>query len=334
MDFELDLLSPEMKREVCIDVLESMGIGDILERGDELIHGCQVSSYHSDQEKNPTGSLNYDKMVFLCLGCGSAGGLVWYIASVMDIGTKEARKWIETRTGGEDKTKLLLKFYESMYTKKYKSREPIPKYDTRMVEGMVQYHPYMEQRGISEENALKFRLGFDDAKNGMIIPHFFKGELVGWQTRYLEGKIKYKSTPNFPKARTLFNYDSKESRAVVVEAPVSAVKHEGRYHWEATVGANTTDEQAALLHKHSRVYLWMDNDRAGWKATNAIARALTGRVDVWVVDSPFAGDPGDLPTELVNRVIETTSIPYALWKIPTVLVCPRHMDFTDQCDCY
>lgn len=334
MDLGLDILPSELKRELCLELLEELGVEHITERGDELIHGCVVSGYHTDQQRSPTGSLNVEKLVYLCLGCQAAGGLLWYVSTVLDISRKEARKWIDSRTGAEDQTSMLLRFYDAMYAGKYKHKEPIPVYDERIISSWhVDSHPYLDQRGISKDNARLFKLGWDEEKNGLIIPHFFKNKLVGWQTRYLQGDIKYKSTPSFPKARTLFNYNSRQDRAVVVEAPISVVRHEGEHHWEATVGANTTDEQVQLLEKHSRVILWMDNDIAGWKATRHIANALMNSTDVWVVDSPFAGDPGDLPTETVDKLITNLAVPYAVWSPPKALMCTGCMEFQDECSC-
>lgn len=334
MNIDLEILPSELKRELCLDLLSELGVDNVTEKGDELIHGCVVSGYHTNQDKSPTGSLNYEKLVYLCLGCQAAGGLVWYVSMVLGVDRKEARKWITTRTGGEDQTSMLLKFYDAMYAGKKKHKEPIPTFDERMISRWeTDTHPYIGQRGITPENARLFRLGFDTDKNGLVIPHFFKGKLTGWQTRYLQGDIKYKSTPSFPKARTLFNYQPRADSVVVVEAPISVVKHEGEHHWEATVGANTTEEQIQLLQKHSRIILWMDNDAAGWKATHHMAKVLMASSDVWVVDSPIAGDPGDLPTEMVNKLVRNLVVPYAVWKPPTLMMCAGCLQFQDECAC-
>ncbi len=334
MNLELVYLPEEMKRDLCVEILEQIGVTNIVERGDELIHGCKVSSYHMDQERNPTASLNFQKLAFNCLGCQSAGGLVWFVATTLGLSEQEARQWLSAKSGDEgDSAELLLKYYDAMYTPKALP-EPLPCYDERMISHwQIDDHPYLLGRGISRENIVRFRLGYDKEKDGIIIPHFFKSNLVGWQTRYLKSMPKYKSTPSFPKARTLFNYDHRAREVILVEAPISVVKHEGRYHWEATIGAKTTEEQIALMHKHDRVYLWMDNDREGWKATHRIAQALISSCDVWVIDSPFRGDPGDLPQEMVERIFDSFRVPYASWNPPRLLMCHACMEFDDDCSC-
>lgn len=322
----------EDRADLCRALLEELGVTDIRHNPitHELVHGCLVSDYHRDQQKNPTASLNYDKGLFHCLGCQASGTLAWFIAVVKGTSSEEARSWIASRTGVDDEERfsLLIRHFDQMFAGEKKRYEPIPVYSPRMLEQWeVDSHWYLEDRGISGENIKRFRLGYDPKEDGIVIPHFWKGDLVGWQIRYLSPRRnKYGSTPSFPKRRTLFNYQ-RSDRAVVVEAPISAVKHEGEHHFEATIGAAVTDDQLRLLERHDDVVLWMDNDHAGWRATHKIANYLMNRVNVWVVDSPFRGDPADLPGEVVNRMLSnrTLVVPYVAWRQPhpQMLACER-----------
>jgi DNA primase len=91
-------------------------------------------------------------------------------------------------------------------------------------------------------------------------------QLVGWQARRLDGgKPKYKNSPDFPKDTTLFNYDYLRDTVVIVESPMSVMRHWHHMPYvEATFGAAITNEQLRLISKHPKVILFLDNDKAGW----------------------------------------------------------------------
>src|SRR5690606_17944775 len=105
---------------------------------------------------------------------------------------------------------------------------------------------------------------------------------------------KYKNTPDFPKDRTLYNYDPKATTAVVVESPMSVLSKAHIMPIEATFGANVTDRQMRYISMHRKVVLFFDNDEAGWKATRAVGEYLEAYSSVWVADNPYAADPADL----------------------------------------
>ena len=140
---------------------------------------------------------------------------------------------------------------------------------------------------------------------------------------------------DFPRDRTIFNYSTREEANkfphIVVESVMSVLRHThvinakdynpyggGVGHFEATFGAHVTDKQVDLISKHERVYLWMDNDEAGWKATESLIRRLERSVDLWVIDSPWEEDPGDLPFAVVGNWRQM-AIPSSLWSRPTNL---------------
>lgn len=345
------MLPIAVKEQLCRDLLEEFGAVSIRHRPvqQEMTHGCLVNpDQHSDQMRNPTASLNYHKLTYKCLGCNAQGGLLWLIEKLRGCTREEARAWLAGETGtGETLMPLqrLLDYYDALYDRSAQRPAPIPTYSPAVLDpwlrpvGKFRVHPWLttgvrewdlKGRGIPEQNLVDMKVGWDRKDDTIVIPHFWKGELVGWQKRRLSGGgPKYESTEDMPKDQTLYDYDPKRKTAIIVESPMSVLKHRHVLPMEATFGAAVTDRQIKLMTAHyEKLIFWMDNDEGGWRALEGIndSPGMIERASkycpVWVVDSPFAGDPADLPTDVAAEVADFFAKPAALWKRPRFLSCP------------
>lgn len=346
--FEAGMLPDSQKEDLCRTLLEEFGVGHINRRDDELIHGCLLPrSNHTDQQRNPTAALNWKKLTYKCLGCGSGGGLLWFIATCRGGSTVEARSWLEGATGtGNALMGLteLLKFFDAIYAQKASTHEPIPTYSPRVLAPWEWLHPYMtEVRGVPEQTVLDMKVGYAEAyeiqrepnvvtSERVVIPHFWKGNLVGWQTRRIfdDGTPKYLSSPAFPREQTIYDYDPSRRHAVVVESPFSTLRHRHHHHMPATFGASVTTTQIRLLQKYGEITFWMDNDDAGWKSLldtidrrgrvekQGLLSALSGSAKCYVVPSFWAADPADMDDDTVDSLI-AERIPWSIWNPPSEL---------------
>lgn len=363
--FESDLMPLAQKEELCREILAEFGITSIRERAEdhELIHACLIDPTHRDQSANPTASLNYKKLLFRCLGCGAKGNLVWYIATVRGEDTRDTIQWLRQQTGlaGQvlDITDLM-KYIDALYNDKERGT-PIPTYSERMLEPWSLIHPYLTDprdqygRGIPEETVLRMRVGYAPdyrvsrrpdgswvTSERIVIPHWWKGDLVGWQTRRLDardGTAKYLASTDFPKDSTIYNYQPGNRQALVVESAMSVLGHVHAIpEMESTWGAGLSDIQIGLLAKHSKVVHWPDNDKAGWESVEgydtywpnstrvrehhpAVGEKLSRSTDYWVVQSPWDADPGDMTTEDVIGHYEADAVPFSVWRRPERLYC-------------
>lgn len=341
--FEAASLPDDQKEELCRSLLAEFGVTSIATTvSGELIHSCCLPfGSHRNGDKNPSASLNYRKLTYNCLGCGSAGGLLWFIAVCRGEDSHEARQWLNNQTGtGNTVMELsaLLTILDQIYAKSSSVRPPMPRYHPSALKPWTwqAQHPYLtsgapehgvEGRHIPEETLWHFGIGYApeyyDGSERIIIPLWWEGDLVGWQARRIDAagySDKYRNSPDFPKDRTLYNYSSKHPKGILVESPASVLRH---YHHqntlEATFGAKVTDAQIKLLHRHAEgVILWFDNDNAGWEATCHVGEALQPYVPVWTVESPWAADPADLPDDLVDHLIDQ-AVPWSVWSPPTTL---------------
>jgi hypothetical protein len=344
--FEPALLPLHIKEQLSLDLLAEFGAISIRVRSSrqEIIHGCLVGANHTDQARNPTASFNYEKLTYKCLGCQAKGGILWLICRVRGCTSQEAREWLakETGTGGNVMSlKALLEYYDAIYTYKPGSLPPIPTFDPVVLEPWLDIvHPWLTTgvedlditgRGIPEQNVRDLRIGWNSQTNEIVIPHFWKGELVGWQKRALSyGTSKYESTGDFPKEQTLYDYDAKRGKAILCESPLSVAKHRHALPFEATFGADVTDRQIRLMASHyEKCVLWMDNDLAGWRALEGtkdspgIIDRLSPYCPVWIVPSPFWGGPDDVETVVAEHLVEM-AVPAAAWQRPRgVLYCPK-----------
>lgn len=342
--FEFASLPDLEKRELCTGLLDEFGVGRYRDAdGGELIHSCCLpNSRHRNGDRNASASLNWQKLTYNCFGCGSSGGLLWFIGLCRGLDTDEARDWLGSRTGFGQSV-MDLSVLLDMLTKIYErssGKMPIPSFDATMIEPWTDWeapHPYLTTsgripgtriygRGVPLATVEHFRVGYADeyfdGSERIVIPLFWRGQLVGWQARRLpgqQGKDKYRNSPDFPRDRTLYNYDPQQKELLLVESPMSVLRH---FHhvpqMTATFGAKVTEQQIQLCDRFSRVLLWFDNDEAGWNATKKVGDALNRYAPVWVVDSPWAADPGDMDDATVEELL-TRLVPFSVWEPPTSL---------------
>lgn len=330
------LMPDPEKLDLARSLLAEFGVTHVQQRGYELIHSCCLPfGSHAHGDKSPSASLNFSKLTYNCLGCGTSGGLLWLIGVCRGESPDRTRQWLQKVSGLSDDPESLgnlLRLLDAIFDDSATGhREPIPRLDPSVLDPWRVIHPWVtEVRGIPRSTAERFQIGYGYLKTWLgeelieseriVIPHFWQGDLVGWQSRRLanDGTAKYLSSPQLPKDETLYNLAGRE--ALVVESPMSVLS---KWHlapqMEATFGAKVTDRQLRLLSRHSDVTLWMDNDEAGWKATRSVGDFLVDHCPVWVVDSPYDADPADLDDDTFSQLLESR-VPYALWSAPRELV--------------
>lgn len=317
---DLSLL-PESERErLCVEILTEAGvqITNITSKG-EIQHRCAMP-WHED--RSPSASLNYKKLVYGCYSCGSSGGLLWLVSTLRSTDASGAIAWIKGFAGltnDPQDSEDILRFLEDLYSSRPSGAAPIPKMSTAVLSPWLNIHPYLtENRRVPVDNIIASSVGWDPVTDRIVIPHFWKGDLVGWQMRRLDPSSnfpKYQSSVEFPKDTTIFQHEPGRDCAVVVESPMSVLRHRHHLPIEATFGASVTDRQVELLGSHLKVILFMDNDNAGWIATEQMIEGLTPYTNVWVAMSPWAADPGDMDDATVEQLV-AAAVPSSLWHRP------------------
>ena len=331
---ESSLLPDVEKEQLCRTLLAEFGVTsvNVTDKG-EMIHSCPLPfGLHSNNDKNASASLNYKRLTFNCFTCGG-GGLLWFIGICRGTSSVEARRWLETETGAgpeEQPLQSLLDFFDAVYAASNNHTQPIPHMDPRILDPWMRTHPYLtEVRHIPEDTLERFSVGYAEiptttptgtvASHRVVIPHFWSDQLVGWQSRRLtdDGTPKYKSTPDFPKDTTLFNHH-RGTRAIVVESPMSVLRHAHHLPLVATFGAELTDRQIRHLTNYDEVILAFDNDKAGWRSTEKVGPILESYGPVRVLANDYAADVADFDDDTISEMVNS-AVPYSLWTRPQTL---------------
>lgn len=327
--YQIGTMSDLEKRTLCYDLLVEFGAKNITEKGDEISHSCCLPfGLHANGDSHPSANLNWRKLVYSCFGCGSSGGLFWFVSSCRGETVAQVRDWAVERTSAdtEDSLQSLLDYLDVVYNPQGHVEAPIPRYNEAILKPWMKIHPYLtEKRHILERNIILNRVGYDERTNRIVFPHFWKDDLVGWQTRRIikDGTAKYLNSSDFPREKTLYNWGlEREVRPVIVESPMSVLAkchvNPDRYQFVSTFGAKVTDQQKEIISERPTVILWFDNDQSGWTATRQVGDFLTQYCDVLVVVNPWNEDPAGLPDAIVVNLIETAK-PYMMWKPPVSL---------------
>jgi hypothetical protein len=290
----------------------------------EVVHSClldRVEPHHKNGDQNPSASVNLEKKVYCCYNYwsgdvfhliakmehkGSIGGIVHLIGDFLSGATTDA---------GELRQRL-----RSHFVKQATYDVDLPAYSEKVLEPWMMLHPYASERGITLDAARLLGIGYDEADNRIVFPHFWQGNLVGWQKRSIPERFgvwpgtvppmpKYRNSSGFPKNETLYAYDLSKcvDSVVVVESPMSVAKAYslGMPNVVATFGASVNPTQIDLLKSFAEVTVWMDNDPAGRKGEEQLVRNLYRHTKVRVVSPEKDMDLADYDAlDLVKEKVD------------------------------
>jgi DNA primase len=172
----------------------------------------------------------------------------------------------------------------------------------------ITYHPYLESRGISEELALKFGVGFFPGKGSMSGRIVFpirneKGELVGYAGRPIDGsEPKYRLPAGFHKGLVLYNRNAVKGDAItVVEGFFDCLKVSAAgFPCVALMGCTLTEAQEKLLN-FKYITLLLDGDKAGQDAALEIAPRLARGHYVRIVS--IEGQPDSMSADEIKSAL-------------------------------
>jgi DNA primase len=176
-------------------------------------------------------------------------------------------------------------------------------------------HPYLGERGLTEEIVKTFGVGFFPGKGSMhdriVIPiHNREGELVAYAGRAIDGsEPRYKFPAGFHKSIELFNLHrvKGEVSVVLVEGFFDCMKvSRAGFACVALMGSTMSKKQEELLAEHfGHVVVMLDGDEAGRGAAVEIADRLQRVVyQVQVLELPQGMQPDQLSADEVHSLLE------------------------------
>jgi DNA primase len=179
-------------------------------------------------------------------------------------------------------------------------------------------HPYLTERGVTEETAKCFGVGFFSGKGSMhdriVIPiHNREGELVAYAGRSIDGsEPRYKFPVGFHKSLELFNLHRVrgESSIVLVEGFFDCMKvTQAGFPCVALMGSTMSSAQETLLGDFGHVVVMLDGDEAGKIATEKIVDRLQRFVyKVDLVELSDGLQPDQLLSDELCRLLDGIAV--------------------------
>lgn len=313
-------------------IKRSVGIKQVLDhyrvrlkrvRKDYLRGLCPLPTHGSKQSRESFG-VDTGRNVWAChsASCcqarqGKVGGNILDLVACMEAcSVREAalrlRGWsdVSVETGLRDQ--LVSKGKRSG-----SSQEELPRLSFTL---RLQWHPYLEQRGVLRKTAARFGVGYYGGsgflQGRMVFPiHNEGGELVAYAGRTMDGREpRYLFPPGFHKSQVVFNlhraveFAARQGGvAIVVEGFFDCLKvHQAGYgNVVALMGASLSDRQSELLHTYFRELVAMlDGDEAGRRASRLLAARWPAAYMAWV---PAGCQPDQLSSEAIERILHSVS---------------------------
>ena len=236
--------------------------------GIEVYGGKARCPFHNDQ----TPSLSFKDGRFKCFGCDESGDAIDLVAKIRHISTVEAAHLI-SEAFHLSVTTPIQKKAASEYT--FSSE-----YIQRAIEAFAvspRAQMYLQSRGFTGESMLRFRFGFDEKRDAIVIPYGERSEY--YTSRSISGKRFFKPRSGDAGPEPLFYEESldQEEPVFVVESAFCALSilQEGG-HAVAVCGTGTRKLIDALRARENvpPLIVCMDRDDAGEAAAEKLCAQL------------------------------------------------------------
>jgi DNA primase len=314
------------------DVLEHYKI-ELRPVGQHTLRGrCPLPS-HSSKESTQSFGVNLEKNIWSCQssscveardGRRKGGNILDFVSmmencSIRDAALKLQDWFLVSRPPArqQEKNKTEIKDTpETLVAEKHSDEgEEVNKPLSFTLKGIDPTHPYLKDRGIGEETAKHFGVGFFPGRGLMqgriVIPiHNEQGELVAYAGRSIDGtEPKYKFPAGFKKSDVLFNLHRVRlpgrDPVIVVEGFFDCIKlHQAGFPAVALMGSSLSEAQEKLLCPFfPHIVLFLDGDPAGREASGAIAARLVSKTFVRVINLPDGIQPDMLSSDEIKDLL-------------------------------
>ena len=249
-------------------------------------------------ERTASLSVNTEKGLFHCFGCGASGSVIDLVARFEKVSPKEAAAMLsndfgisETSSFRSDAVTVNARVNE-WKSKKEINTISIP-YDLRELPSGY--------RELSKRAIENFSLSLTD--HGVFIPHYdLGGRIIGYSVRRSDGMHpKYLNSVGFPKGIPYGTYQNKEEIikrgfAIVVEGQIDAITlwDRGYPNVVSLMGSSMTEPQAhLLLSLTTRLILLFDGDKPGRIGAARTSRRWGSCFSIHVELLPNGVDPAE-----------------------------------------
>lgn len=318
---------------------EAIGfVGEDDGKGNDVGHCPDPWGLHKHGDTTGKFAIHREKKVFNCWVCGG-GSLLSLAMATQDLAEEDATEWIK-QFAGEQTDERFEDEIEDLLRDEI-AREPVTPWFNEMVLDKFVAHPdeeefwtYLKSKGIDGGIAATHKVGYNQTEvkiskkgryegPGIVFPHFWQGQLVGWQVRWLESDSerppwvqKYHNTRDFPKKYTIYDlerwYLADDPIVVVESVPTALYLQSLGFASVATFGSTVPPEQFKLLRRCQQgLILAPDADKAGDEfVQKAVKYELDRFVDVKIcerVGEPESGnDLADAESDLeVAEIIDS-----------------------------
>lgn len=284
----------------------------VTDSGDDLMVQCP---YHKNgQERRPSAGIRKSDGLFHCLACGETHSLPEVIGYCFGRNTVFGYKWITTNFGAsveQVRQPIILDL----------SREPIAKHDkvqTISDDELDSYryiHPYMYERGLTDEIIDKFDIGYDKTTDSITFPvRDINGDCMFVARRAI--KTKYFDIPKGVTKPLYGMYELAHTKGFGVKYSVKLYVCEGMFDclrmWcndklaVAGFGCLFNSYQIKQLQDLPirTIVLALDNDDAGRKAAERLKRLIPNKL-IKIVSLPEGRkDIGECTNEEIRNLQE------------------------------
>jgi DNA primase len=189
---------------------------------------------------------------------------------------------------------------------------------TFSLQGIECKHPYLEGRGVGEDLARTFGIGYFGGRGSMQGRIVFpirneKGELVAYAGRSIdESEPRYKFPAGFHKSLELYNLhraigeSNDRRRVVVVEGFFDCLKVSATgFPCVALMGSSMSKAQEELIVRHFKVVcVLLDDDEAGREGSMDCLTRLGRRMWTWAPTLPAGKQPDALSTREIQALLK------------------------------
>lgn len=235
---------------------------------------CPFRDKHPDGSGKQSFFISPDINAYHCFSCKSKGNLVRLLTTVFKVN-----------------------YFEAMEVVKLTDYTPVKKeFDLDVIWDIKNPPKEFLSRGYSKEVLKHFRVGTGE-DGEIVIPYYTDfdkpRDLVGYQRRWYEPSRRVRNSKGFERRNYLYNLNTKDKHTILVEGQSDVWRlYQHDYNATALMGSDISAEQVKKLSCFDTVYLALDNDEAGRRATEICYYFLRNHVDIQLI--PYVTkDPGE-----------------------------------------